>query len=213
VTRVSGANALAGTVVVIQETSGNVKLDERACGARPIKAAPATVTKKPATLPTISGTRRPSDLTSTVNRQRRREKSVLHPRKKFKRPICLIKRVTEKPAIRLLAKKARPVPVRRGRPRRYGPDVTHVLVRLWEVGDRMCGELLAAVLPDLLAALERHGDLRVSPQVRELFLTISPTTIDRLLRRHRPGKVRHPKRRSSATATLRSQIPVRTWGD
>jgi hypothetical protein len=126
---------------------------------------------------------------------------------------CQTTGMHRKAAIRLLAKKVGPVPVRRGRPRRYGPDVAHALVQLWEVGDRMCGKLLAAVLPDLLAALERHGDLKVSPQVRELLLTISPTTIDRLLRRHRLGRVRHPQHRSSATATLRSQIPIRTWGD
>ncbi len=78
---------------------------------------------------------------------------------------CQTTGMHRKAAIRLLAKTARPVRVRRGRPRRYGPEVAEALMRLWEIGDRMCGRLLAAVMPDLLAALERHGNLSVSPQV------------------------------------------------
>ena len=126
---------------------------------------------------------------------------------------CRTTAMHRKAAIRLLAKRPRRTPRRRGRPRRYGPNVGQALVRLWEVGDRMCGKLLVAVLPDLLAALERHGDLRVSPQVRELLLTISPATTDRLLRRQRHGRLRQPQRRTSATTTLKSQIPIRTWSD
>lgn len=126
---------------------------------------------------------------------------------------CQTTGMHRKAAIRLLAKRARPAPRRRGRPPRYGPEVAHALGWLWQVGDRMCGKLLAAVLPDLLAALERHGDLQVSPQVRELLLSISPATIDRLLRRHRRGRLRQPQRRSPASATLKSQIPIRTWSD
>lgn len=126
---------------------------------------------------------------------------------------CQTTGMHRKAAIRLLGKPARPQPLRCGRPRRYGPEVREALVKLWEVGDRMCGKLLAAVMPDLLAALERHGELRVSPEVRELLLTISPSTIDRLLRRQRLGRLRQPQRRSPATTTLKSQIPIRTWSE
>lgn len=126
---------------------------------------------------------------------------------------CQTTGMHRKAAIRLLARRSRPVPVRRGRPRRYGLEVAQALVKLWEVGDRMCGKLLAAVLSDLLAALERHGELRVSPQVRELLLTISRSTIDRLLRRHRLGRLRQPQRPSPASTALKSQIPIRTWSD
>lgn len=118
-----------------------------------------------------------------------------------------------KAAIRLLGKATRPVPRRRGRPRRYGPEVTQALVKLWEVGDRMCGKLLASVIPDLLAALERHGELAVSPDVRTLLLQVSPSAIDRLLRKHRTGGLRQPKRQRPATTALKSQVPIRTWSE
>ncbi len=129
---------------------------------------------------------------------------------------CQTTGMHRKAAIRLLAKNGRPRAARHGRPARYGPEVAQALAQLWKVGDRMCGKLLAAVIPDLLAALERHGELRLSPQVRELLLTISPSTIDRLLRRHRQarmGRLRQPQRQSPATTTLKSQIPIRTWSD
>jgi hypothetical protein len=118
-----------------------------------------------------------------------------------------------KAAIRLLGKRTRARLVGRGRPRRYGPEVAQALVKLWEVGDRMCGKLLASVIPDLLAALERHGELKVSPDVRALLLQVSPSTIDRLLGRHRTGGLRQPKRQRPATTSLKSQVPIRTWSE
>jgi len=126
---------------------------------------------------------------------------------------CQTTGMHRKAAIRLLGRATRPAPLRRGRPRRYGPEVTQALVKLWEVGDRMCGKLLAAVMPDLLDALERHGELKVSPEVRELLLAVSPSTIDRLLRKQRLPRLRQPRRQSPATTTLKSQIPIRTWSE
>lgn len=118
-----------------------------------------------------------------------------------------------KAAIRLLNLTARPKARRRGRPRRYGAEVTAALVQIWEVGDRMCGKLLAAVMPELLAALERHDEVRLSEEVRRLLLEASPATIDRLLRRHRRGVLRQPQRKRPATTGLKSQVPIRTWSE
>ncbi len=106
-------------------------------------------------------------------------------------------------AIRLLNLTAKPRGVGRGHPKRYGPEVATALLRLWEVGDRMCGKLLAPVIPDLVDALERHGELKVTSQVRALLLQISPSTIDRLLRRHRRGILRQPQRKKPATVWFR----------
>jgi len=99
-------------------------------------------------------------------------------KKKILDEFCQTTGMHRKAAIRLLTKPTRPAPVRRGRPRRYGPEVREALVKLWEVGDRMCGKLLASVIPELLRALERHGELKVTPEVKTLLLQISPSTID-----------------------------------
>ncbi len=94
---------------------------------------------------------------------------------------CATTGMHRKAAIRLLNRKAGPAVTRRGRPRRYGPEVAEVLVKLWRLSDRMCGKLLAAVMPDLIEALERHGELQVTSDVRASLLTISAATIDRRL--------------------------------
>jgi transposase InsO family protein len=77
----------------------------------------------------------------------------------------------------------------------------------------MCGKLLVAVIPDLLAALERHGELRVTPQAGAALLAISPATIDRVLRPARRALGRQPRRQSPATTSLKAQIPIRTWSE
>lgn len=118
-----------------------------------------------------------------------------------------------KSAIRLLRWGAAGPARSRGRPRRYGPEVVDALRLLWEVGDRMCGKLLVAVIPDLLAALERHGELRVSAQTRRALLSISAATIDRLLRPSRRALGRQPRRRSPPATSLKAQIPIRTWSE
>jgi transposase InsO family protein len=126
---------------------------------------------------------------------------------------CQTTGMHRKAAIRLLNHTGRLKAVGRGRPRRYGPEVAAVLVKLWDVGDHMCGKLLAAVMPDLVAALERHGELEVSLEVRALLLQVSASTIDRLLRKTRTAGLRQPRRQRPATTALKAQIPIRTWSE
>lgn len=100
-----------------------------------------------------------------------------------------------------------------GRPRRYGADLQPVLERVWLASDRLCGKLLAAVLPLLLAALERHHGLVVRAEQRAALLAASPATLDRLLGPLRRQRRRQLYRPSPAVAALRQQIPVRTWSE
>lgn len=118
-----------------------------------------------------------------------------------------------KAAIRLFNREGTPVSGRRGRPRRYGAEVADALVKVWEVGDRMCSKLLVAVMPDLVDALERHGELELGPELRAQLVEVSAASIDRLLRRHRRGLGLQPRRPSSPAGSLKSEIPVRTWSE
>ena len=78
----------------------------------------------------------------------------------------------------------------------------------------MCGKLLKAAMPDLLAALERHGELKLTDEVRELLLEMSASTIDRLLKRGtRRLSDLLPRRRERLPAGLKSEVPVRTWSE
>jgi hypothetical protein len=75
------------------------------------------------------------------------------------------------------------------------------------------GKLLKGAIRELLEALERHGEIRVSPEVRSALLVVGPATIDRLLRSHRTKERRQPMRASPASSSLRNQVPVRTWSE
>lgn len=118
-----------------------------------------------------------------------------------------------KAAIRLLRQAPRRSAGRRGRPRRYGPALVPVLTRLWELSDRPCAKLLAPLLPVLVAALERHGDLPLAPEVRAPLLALSPATLDRLLGPVRRRLGRQPQRPLTAGSALKAQVPLRTFGE
>lgn len=126
---------------------------------------------------------------------------------------CQTTGMHRKAAVRLLNRETKPRRVSRGRPRRYGIALLEVLVQLWEISDRLCGKLLKPVIPDLLLSLERHGELTVSEEVRAELLTISAASIDRLLRIHKRDTVRQPHRKPPHPASLKSQVPVRTWSE
>ena len=75
-----------------------------------------------------------------------------------------------KAAVRLLRRPpvASQVP-RQGRPVRYGAPVRVALFVAWEALDRPCGKRLQPFLPELVAQLERHGELVVDADVRGLL--------------------------------------------
>ena len=121
-----------------------------------------------------------------------------------------------KHAIRVLSAKGverRP----RGRPRtRYGRAVTEALVLLWEVSDRVCSKRLKPMIPVLLPALERHGQLAPDDDLRAKLLAVSPATIDRLMSEIRIAAAQGRRRRAGFSSAVRRSVPVRTfadWGD
>ncbi len=127
---------------------------------------------------------------------------------------CQTAGLHQKAAIRLLGRgRGLAVAPKNGRPKRYGPEVTEARVKIWEAGDRMCGKLLFAVLPALVAGLERHGELCLEARVREALLSMSAATIDRQLKNWRKHLGRQPRRPASPATGLKAQIPIRTWSE
>lgn len=118
-------------------------------------------------------------------------------------------------AARLLrrAPAAGPAAGRRGRPRVDGPAGAEALRTVWEASGRRCGKRLAPFLPELVALLERQGEVALPPPVRAQVVGLSAATADRLLRapRARAGTAGpRPWAPSPAAAALRAQVPVRT---
>lgn len=78
---------------------------------------------------------------------------------------------------------------------KYSPESRALLTTVWEWSGYQSGKYLAAIMPDLLDAAERHGALVVdrdgySDSVRTELLSVSPASIDRYLRAARAGDYR-----------------------
>ena len=84
---------------------------------------------------------------------------------------------------------------------------------LWEASDRICGKRLKALMPTLVEAMERHGHMRLGPQIRAAVLAMSASTIDRSLRQVREQASGSKRRRTAAPSSVRKSIPVRTFSD
>lgn len=116
-----------------------------------------------------------------------------------------------KHAIRLL--KHGPGPTqheRRGRKRTYGAETVRQLVFVWKVAGRICGKRLQPFLPELVTALERHGELRLDATTRGQLLQMSASTIDRKLAPFRDGRGQTTTKPGSL---LRESIPIRTFAE
>jgi hypothetical protein len=83
-----------------------------------------------------------------------------------------------------------------------------LLARLWKLSDMMCGKLLKAILPELLASLGRREAVR--EEVSREVLGMSAATIDRRLRKVKascPGG--GGRRRRSSLEEHRREIPLK----
>lgn len=118
-----------------------------------------------------------------------------------------------KALVRLLHRARRPAAGRRGRPRRYGPEVREVLRVMWEATDRLCSKRLHPFLPELVRVLRWHGEQRLKAEVEAQVLRMSPSTIDRLLRPFKGVGGRRPLSTTRPGSLLKGAIPIRTFAD
>ncbi|MBI2959227.1 MAG: transposase family protein [Betaproteobacteria bacterium] len=121
-----------------------------------------------------------------------------------------------KHAIRVLVNEPRSGPRKRSYSGLYGEALRRALIIVWEVSDRLCGKRLRALIPTLIAAMERHGRLALDAEVRQRLLRVSAATIDRILLPMREKANGHRKRRPGVGSAIRRSVRVRTfsdWGD
>jgi hypothetical protein len=117
-------------------------------------------------------------------------------------------------AIHLLSHPAEPRAKRRQvRRARYGPEVLRVLSKIWEAAGYPWSVRLKALLPLWLPWARQR--LKISAQVEQQLLAISPRTMDRRLK---PLKQRLGRRlygRTKPGSLLKHQIPLQTasWAE
>lgn len=126
---------------------------------------------------------------------------------------CGMTGLSRKHAIKALSPK-RPAPGRRGCPPGGTREGTALLARLWRLSDMMCGKLLRAILPELLASIGRRE--AVPEEVSREVLRMSAATIGRRLREAKcscPGG--RGRRRRSSLEEHRREVPLKVdvWPD
>jgi hypothetical protein len=102
---------------------------------------------------------------------------------------------------------------KRKKPSIYDQAVLPVLKKIWEILNFPCGKRLAPFLPEIMAGLEKHGEIAIEPAVRKKLLKISAATIDRLLKGERKRWQVKGKSTTKPGTLLKSQIPVRTFSE
>jgi hypothetical protein len=102
---------------------------------------------------------------------------------------------------------------RRRRPKLYGEKILKYLKKIWAICDFICGKRLAPILPEIISKLEQFGEIKLSGEVRKKLFTISPATIDRLLKAEKKKLTIKGKSHTRPGTLLKSQIPIRTFAD
>lgn len=120
---------------------------------------------------------------------------------------------SRKHAIALLS---RPSPsakrAKRAKPSRYA-GIYETLKYVWAASNFLCGKRLKPFLPDMVNALKRHKEIKLSKQDEVLLLSASAATIDRLLA---PARKQYNIKGRSTTkpgTLLKHQIPIKTFAD
>jgi len=106
--------------------------------------------------------------------------------------------------------------IKRNRAKTYGEKILNNLVKFWKLSDFSCGKLLKPQIKTLLPFYEKeHGEIEEKTKLK--LLTISPATIDRLLKQE---KKRQDYRRLKGRSYLKKKdrflqnlIPIKTHGE
>ena len=96
-----------------------------------------------------------------------------------------------------------------GRKPKYSGDFIIVLRKIWAFFSYRCGKILAPFMREQMRFLEQP--FHITEKEKELLLSVSPSTIDRLLRQDKRKLALKGKSGTKPGKLLKKQIPVRTY--
>lgn len=99
------------------------------------------------------------------------------------------------------------------RPHVYDYPVFCALRTCWIATGYLCGRRLHPFLPELVPILEKNKELKILPLIRKKLLTISRSTIDRMLAATKKRYALKGRSTTKPGTLLKSQIPIRTFAD
>lgn len=115
-------------------------------------------------------------------------------------------------AIRVLKHGSKPKGLKKpGRRKVYQGKVVQALEQIWEIYGRICSKRLHPFLPEGIKILEQCGEINLSPQIKQLLLSMSCATIDRCLKKARFTHPQHGLSTTKPGSLLKKAIPIRTF--
>ncbi|MGZ3771592.1 MAG: integrase [Bdellovibrio sp.] len=131
------------------------------------------------------------------NKATRKEKTLILDE------FCQVFKLTRKHAIKLINDLPIPAGTRPGPKQIYGPEVAHHLSILWRQMNQMCAKKMVAAMPLWLPFYD------CPKTTKNLLQEISSSTIDRLLKPYREGKVRGISSTMAAESMIKNKIPIK----
>jgi hypothetical protein len=120
---------------------------------------------------------------------------------------CEVFGFTRKHAIKLFNEAPMPSGAKPGPKKIYGPEVAHHLHILWlEIG-QICSKNMRAALPNWLPFYDCPED------TRSLLLEVSSSTIDRVLKPYKEGKIKAFSSTRPAETYIKNKIPIKLLDD
>ncbi len=95
----------------------------------------------------------------------------------------------------------------------YRGEVVEALEVIWEIYGRICSKRLHPFLPEGIRVLERCQEINLAPEIKQLLLNMSRSTIDRCLKPARFKRKLHGLSTTKPGTLLKKMIPVRTFAD
>jgi hypothetical protein len=98
-----------------------------------------------------------------------------------------------------------------GRKAIYGPEVAEALKKAWAFFWYLCGKKLAPLMKEIMDFLVKWPEFRITEEIAEKLMKISPATIDRLLRAEKKKLGTKGISGTKPGKWLKNQIPVRVY--
>lgn len=87
------------------------------------------------------------------------------------------------------------------------PDILEVLMEIWQKAELPCATRLKAIIPIWLPYFDKFI---IPEELKQKLLTISASTIDRLLAKHRPKFCKRGLATTKPGSIIRKKIPIKT---
>jgi IS30 family transposase len=115
-------------------------------------------------------------------------------------------------AIRVLKHGAKAKGIKKvGRRKTYQGEVVQAMEQIWEIYGRICSKRLHPYMSEGIAVLERCHELSLAPEIKQMLLSMSRSTIDRCLKKARFSHPQHGLSTTKPGSLLKKNISIRTF--